>query len=235
LQLPPLTDGHILRRYKRFLADVELLDGSQVTAHVANTGSMAGCWKPGAPVQLSLSANPGRKLPWTLERVDMGGGWIGVNTARPNAVLAEGIAAGRVPALDGYGQMRREVPFAAAGHRGRLDIGLSSGAQRDALVEIKNVTLLEGDLVRFPDAVSARGRKHLDLLLAALEGGSRGVMIFAVNRAEGAVFAPAWEIDPAYGVRLREVAAAGVEILAVRIRHTDTGMAVGEGLAVDLG
>jgi sugar fermentation stimulation protein A len=234
LLLPPLTDGRILRRYKRFLADVELLDGSWVTAHVPNTGSMTGCWKPGAPVQLSYSAKPGRKLPWTLERVDMGEGWIGVNTARPNAVMAEGIADGRLSTLSGYRELRREVSYAAAGHRGRLDIGLSGGLRRDALLEVKNVTLLEGERIRFPDAVSLRGRKHLDLLLGALADGYRGVILFAVNRPEGAVFAPAWDIDPAYANRLREVAWAGVEVLAVRIRHTADGMEMGGDLPVEL-
>jgi sugar fermentation stimulation protein A len=185
-------------------------------------------------VQISLSSNPGRKLPWTLERVDMGAGWVGVNTARPNAVVAEAIAAGRVSGLTGYRELRREAPYAAAGHRGRLDIRLSDGAQRDALVEVKNVTLPGGDLIRFPDAVSERGLKHLNLLLGAVEDGYRGVILFAVNRPEGRGFAPAWEIDPAYGRRLREVAAAGVEVVAVRIRHTAEGMEVEGRLPVEL-
>ena len=223
-----------MRRYKRFLADVELEDGTQVIAHVANTGSMTGCWEPDAPVQLSHSSNPRRKLPWTLERVDMGGGWVGVNTARPNAVMAEGITAGRIPALAGYARLRREVAFADEGHRGRLDIALEGGTDRDALVEVKNVTLLDGDRVRFPDAVSERGRKHLDLLLSAIGEGYRGVILFAVNRSEGHAFAPARAIDPAYSTRLLEVAAAGVEVLAVRIQHTADGMNVGDMLALEL-
>jgi len=234
LRLPPLFDGRILRRYKRFLADVELMDGTRVTVHVANTGSMAGCWAPGAPVQLSRSSNPRRKLPWTLERVDMGRGWVGVNTARPNAVMAEGIAQGRIASLAGYATLRREIAYCDAQHRGRLDIALEDGSAQDVLVEIKNVTLLDGDRVRFPDAVSERGRKHLDLLCSALGEGYRGVILFAVNRPEGQVFAPAWSIDPAYAKRLLEVVAAGVEILAVRIRHTPDGMETGDTLAVDL-
>lgn len=191
-----------------------------VTAHVPNTGSMAGCWTPGAPVQLSLSDNPRRKLAWTLERVDMGGGWIGVNTARPNAVLAEAIAADRIPGLDGYGSLRREVRFSADGLPvGRLDLSLTDGRAADALVEIKNVTLLEDDQLRFPDAQSERGRKHLDLLSAAVGQGLRGVILFALNRPEGCAFAPAWAIDAAYGERLLQVHAMGVEAMAVRLRH----------------
>jgi sugar fermentation stimulation protein A len=196
---------------------------------------MAGCWAAGARVQLSLSPNPSRKLPWTLERVDMGGGWIGVNTARPNTVIAEGIRNRSIAALDGYPNLRREVSFVAGRRRGRLDIGLSGGCRADALVEVKNVTLLDGDRIRFPDAVSERGRKHLDLLLAAVGQGLRGVILFAVNRPEGSLFAPAWDIDPLYGERLQQVAAAGVEVLAVRIRHTPDGMEAADCVPTDLG
>jgi sugar fermentation stimulation protein A len=235
LHLPAFTDGRILGRYKRFLAEVELANGQTVTAHVPNTGTMATCWAPGASVQLSHSEDPRRKLAWTLERVDMGCGWVGVHTGRPNAVLAEAIAAGWVPALAGYRGLRREVAFAPAGHEpGRLDLGLSDGPAPDALVEVKNCTLLEGDCLRFPDAVSQRGRKHLDLLAAAVAQGHRGVMLFALNRPEGCRFAPAWAVDPGYGQRLAEVAALGVEVLAVRLRHTADAIAVGEGVPVDL-
>jgi sugar fermentation stimulation protein A len=230
MQLPPLTEGTILRRYKRFLADVELADGTLVTAHCPNTGAMTGCWAPGAPVQLSHSDNPKRKLAWTLERVDMGGGWIGVNTARTNALVAEAIGAGHVPPLAGYGQLRREVPFHPPGHpRARLDLLLSQGGQADAFVEVKNVTLLDGGRLRFPDAVTERGRRHLDVLLAAVDQGCRGVLLFALNRPEGRGVSPAEDIDPAYANRLREVAARGVEVLALRIRHSDRAM-WGEGM-----
>lgn len=235
LLLPTLIDGRMLRRYKRFLAAVELADGSLVTAHVPNTGTMATCWSPDAPAQLSHSDNPRRKLAWTLERVDMGAGWVGVHTGRVNAVIAEGIAEGRIPALTGYRGLRREVGFAPTGHpRGRLDIALTEGAAPDVWIEIKNVTLLDGSRLRFPDAVSERGRKHLSLLQVAVEQGKRSVMLYAVNRPEGECFAPAWSIDPAYAERLAAVAEAGVEVLAVRIRHTETRLEVGEGLPVDL-
>ncbi|HEC15589.1 MAG TPA: DNA/RNA nuclease SfsA [Sedimenticola sp.] len=228
MQLPPLTNGTILRRYKRFLADVELEDGSVVSAHCPNTGAMTGCWEPGAPVQLSHSDNPRRKLAWTLERVDMGRGWIGVNTMRANPVIAEAVASGGIPPLSGYGALRREVRLKSSGHpRSRLDLHLSDGPGADAFVEIKNVTLLDGDRLCFPDAVSERGRRHLDLLLEAVRLGCRGVILFALNRPEGRCFSPAREIDPAYARRLEEVVGQGVEALAVRIRHTDEGMEVG--------
>lgn len=206
-----------------------------MVAHVPNTGSMATCWAPGAPVQLSRAAGPRRKLAWTLERVDMGRGWVGVHTGRTNPLMAEAILAGLIPSLNGYADLRREVVYAPPGHpRGRLDIALSGGAGPNALVEVKNVTLLDGGRVRFPDAVTLRGRKHLDLLLAAVREGRRGVILFAVNRAEGGAFAPAWTTDPAYGARLREVIAEGVEAIAVRIRHHPQAMEAGGCLPLDL-
>ena len=196
---------------------------------------MSGCWEPGAPVQLSHSDNPRRKLAWTLERVDMGCGWVGVHTGRTNPVMAEGIESGRIPSLSGYRELRREVGFAPPGlPKGRLDIALREGPAADALVEVKNVTLLDGDSLRFPDAVSERGRKHLDLLLAAVEQGRRGVILFALNRPEGERFAPAWSIDPGYGERLVAAVNAGVEALAVRVRHTETGLEAADSLPLEL-
>jgi len=235
MQLPPLINGRILRRYQRFLADVVLEDGRSVTAHCPNTGSMRTCWMPGAPVQLSHSDNPARKLAWTLERVDMGAGWIGVHTGRANGVVAEAIAAGRIPALEGYRTLRREVAVELPGlPRGRLDIGLYDGPTADALVEIKSVTLLDDPCLRFPDAVTERGRKHLELLLAAHQSGRRAVILFALNRPEGGCFAPAREIDPAYARRLVEVTTAGVEALAMRIRHAAQSLEVAGVVALRL-
>ncbi len=236
MQLPKLTPGRILRRYKRFLADVELANGELVTAHCPNTGSMRSCWQPGVPVELSHSSDPKRKLAWTLERVDMGSGWVGVHTGRTNPVMAEGIAEGRIPPLAGYDELRREVRFELEGHpRSRLDLQLLNGPRADALVEVKNVSLLDAELVRFPDAVTERGRKHLDLLAAAHALGWRAVMLFAVNRPEGRAFAPAAAVDPDYARRLREVAGAGVEVLAVRIEHGPQWMRAGAMLPVELG
>ncbi|NBC15529.1 MAG: DNA/RNA nuclease SfsA [Gammaproteobacteria bacterium] len=234
MKLPALHAGRILARPNRFVAEIELAGGQRVDAHVPNTGTLLSCWRPGAPVQLSQADNPRRKLRWTLERVDMGGGWVGVNTQRPNQVMAEGVAAGRIPALAGYGRLRREVAFAAGGEAGRIDIALDDGSRPSALVEVKNVTLLDGPHLRFPDAKSERGRKHLALLSAAVAGGRRGVMLFALNRAEGERFAPAWDIDPAYGEALLAAAAAGVELLAVRMVHGCDGITVGDAVALDL-
>lgn len=228
MQLPPLTDGRILKRYKRFLADVELEDGQIVTAHCPNTGSMRGCWEPDAKVQLSYSDNPRRKLAWTLERVDMGGGWIGVHTGRTNPVIGEGLLEGRIEGLTGYRNIRSEARFEAPGlPRSRFDFFLSKGLGLDAWVEVKNVTLLDGNRLLFPDAVTERGRKHLQLLAVACSQGYRGIMIYALNRPEAGVFAPADEIDPVYGATLRKVVReAGVEVIALRIDHLEQEMRV---------
>jgi len=230
MKLPALTDGHILRRYKRFLVDVELSSGEVVKAHCPNTGSMLGCWEPRAPVQLSRSDNPKRKLAWTLERVDMGRGWIGVHTGRTNYVVEEALGEGRIPSLAGYPAIRREAPFAAAGFApSRFDFFLSGAAAvADAWVEVKNVTLLQSDALTFPDAVTLRGRKHLELLAEACRQGCRGVMIYALNRPEGVCFRPADEIDPAYGDALRRALDLGVEVLALRIEHLADSMRVSE-------
>jgi sugar fermentation stimulation protein A len=221
MQLPPLINGRILKRYKRFLADIELPDGQVVTAHCPNTGSMLGCWQPGARVQISHSDNPKRKLAWTLERVDMGQGWIGVHTGRTNPVIEEALRAGRIEPLTGYRRIRREVKYQPSpGDNARFDLYLAEGERPDAWVEVKNVTLWQGGDLCFPDAVTLRGRKHLELLATACGQGYRGVMIYALNRPEGACFKPADEIDPGYGETLRQVVYdAGVEVLALRIAH----------------
>jgi sugar fermentation stimulation protein A len=236
MQLPPLIDGRILKRYKRFLADIELADGKVVTAHCPNTGSMLGCWQPGAQVQISHSDNPKRKLAWTLERVDMGQGWIGVHTGRTNPVIEEALRAGQIDQLNGYRSIRREVKYQpSSGENARFDLYLTEGDRPDAWVEVKNVTLWQGDDLSFPDAVTLRGRKHLELLAEARGQGYRGVMIYALNRPEGSCFKPADEIDPVYGETLRRVVYnAGVEVLALRIAHGENTMQVAEVVDVVL-
>ncbi len=236
MELPPLTDAVIIKRYKRFLADVVLADGRDVTAHCPNTGRMTGCWKPGAPVQLSYSDNPSRKLAWTLERVDMGAGWIGVNTHRVNAVVAEALEKGQLSGLDQYDRLRREVQVEQEGHRSRLDLVLDHGKQPDAYIEVKNVTLLEGNKLAFPDAVTARGQKHLHALRQLVTEGNRGIMIYALNRPEGKCFEVAQDIDPDYADALRQAMAEGVEVIPLRLQHTQTGIHVSSevGLCKDM-
>ncbi len=234
MELPPLTKGYILKRYKRFLADVELDGGESVVAHVPNTGRMTGCWEPGAPVQLSHSDNPRRKLAWTLERVDMGNGWVGVNTQRTNPVIEEGVIRHQITGLEGYANIAREVVPPLEHRRSRLDLFLTQGKLRDAWVEVKNVTLLQDDCLRFPDAVSVRGSKHLRDLLELVSQGYRGIILYALNRPEGSCFCPAEEVDPDYARLLRDVVAQGVEVMASRLRHTETGIVVAETVPIRL-
>ena len=232
---PTLISGKLIKRYKRFLADIELATGEIITAHCPNTGSMRGCWEPDAPVLLSHSDNPRRKLAWTLERVDMGQGWIGVHTGRTNPVIEEAVRAGVIDVLSGYARIQREQTYDPQGQeRARFDLYLSQGSMADAWVEVKNVTLWLDDALTFPDAVTERGRKHLELLSHACREGYRGVMVYALNRPEGSRFRPADEIDPAYGRRLRQAVKQGLEVVAVRIEHGIQSMQVTDELPVEL-
>jgi sugar fermentation stimulation protein A len=216
LRLPPLLPARLLRRYKRFLADVRLPDGRELTAHCPNTGSMRGCALPGAAVRLSRSERPGRKLPYTWELSRAGRSWVMVNTHRANRIAEEAIATGRIPALQGYRRIRREVPY---GRSSRIDLLLEEGPRGDrVLVEVKNVTLVEGKVALFPDAVTERGRKHLEEMVAARDGRTRAVMLYCVSRGDATCFSPADEIDPAYGRELRRARRAGLEALAYACR-----------------
>ena len=235
MDLPPLTRGKILSRYKRFLADVTLQNGDVVTAHCPNTGSMRGCWEPGAPVELSASDNPKRKLKWTLERVDMGHGWVGVNTARTNQIMHWMVANHQISGLDNFAELKKEPQYNVEGFpKSRFDLRLLMEGSPDCFIEVKNTTFWHQGQIQFPDAVTERGLKHLKLLAHAVDQGYRGVILFAVNRPEGEVFAPAESIDPGYAQTLREVAEAGVEVMAVRIHHTDHGVTMGGTLNVSL-
>jgi len=229
MQLPELVNGRILNRYKRFLADVVLENGEQITVHCPNTGSMRSCWQENAPVQLSVSDDPKRKYRHTLERVDMGAGWVGVNTMRVNPVVCEGIEAGRVESLNGYATLKTEPRFDADGHPGsRFDaVLLDADDNPRVYVEIKNSTLFEDGMIRFPDAVTERGRKHLQLLEIAVDRGHRAAIVFAVNRPEGEWFEAASAIDPAYADTLEAVCENGVEAIVVRLVHDEQSIRVG--------
>lgn len=158
MKLPPLIPGRLIKRYKRFLADIELPDGSTITAHCPNSGSMLGCNLPGSPVMLSISSNPNRKLTHTWELVQFGEYWIGLNTMLPNRLAEEAILDGTITELNGYRTLRREVPYGS--ERSRIDL-LLEGDKGRCYVEVKNVTLVEGGMALFPDAVTERGQKHL--------------------------------------------------------------------------
>ncbi len=210
----PLVEARLLRRYKRFLVDVELPGGEIVVAHLANPGSMKTCWEDGAAGRLLRSDDPRRKLPWSVEQIRIGGAWIIVNTARGNVVVGEALAAGRVPELVGYGTIDREPRYESGG---RCDWRLRDPG-RTAWVEVKTATMRDGDRAIFPDSVSDRATRHLAELTARVEAGERAVLLFCVGREDVASVSPADGIDPVYGRALREAARRGVEILAWRCR-----------------
>ena len=212
MRLPhPLLEGCLLRRYQRFLAEIELLDGRVVTAHTPNTGSMKQCAVPGHRVLVSSSANPARKLPYTWELVEVNGHWVDVNTLRANRVVEEALRSGAVPAF-ADGAVRAEFPWGAS----RFDFLVERAGER-TLLEVKNVTLCcrEG-VACFPDAVTERGQKHLRELLQAKGEGWRTAVLFLVQRGEAQAFTPADVIDAEYGRLLRAAVAGGVEALALR-------------------
>lgn len=211
---PPLEQGILLGRYKRFLADVRLPGGETLTVHCPNTGSMKHCVVPGSPCWFSRSDNPNRKLPGTLEITTTSAGHLaGVNTARPNPLAREAIVNGVIGELGGYDEIRAEVRY--GDENSRIDFVLSAPDRADCYLEVKNVTLEAGaGLVTFPDAVTARGAKHLRELTAMVSAGHRAVLLFCVQHSGAERAGPADDIDPAYGRALREAMAAGVEVLA---------------------
>lgn len=230
MNLPfPLFSGRLLRRYQRFLADIELDDGRIVTAHTPNTGSMLQCAISGYRVLISASDNPLRKLHWTLELIEVNGYWVDTHTHRTNRVVEEGLRLGFIPELAGY-SVTPEYRFGDS----RLDFLLEKGGER-VLVEVKNVTLCSAPAVAsFPDAVTVRGQKHLCALRRARQEGFRAVIFYLVQRGEARSFTPADNIDPEYGRLLREVVSAGVEVLAYRACVTPGENRVGERIAVAL-
>ena len=227
----PLIEGRLVRRYKRFLADVELPDGRVVVAHCANPGSMRMCAPPGARVWLSEQNNPRRKLPYTWELVEAHGAMVCVNTARANEVIAEAIAAGSISELAGYGEMQREAIWSAGT---RFDFVLTRPGET-CIVEVKSATMHGGDRVTaFPDSVTARGTRHLTELMEVAKSGRRAVLLFCCNRSDALEVRPADEIDPLYGYTLRRAARSGVEILAYRSEMDPLGIELRERIGVKL-
>lgn len=230
MRLPPLHPGVLVRRYKRFLADVLLDDGREVTAHCPNPGRMTSCMAPGCRVWLSHHDDPRRKLAWSWEISEMNGAQVLVNTARPNAIVEEAVRAGHVPALRGYAGLRREVRY---GERSRVDLLLEDPDRGRCWVEVKSVTLRVGPGEgAFPDAVSTRGARHAAELAAQVAAGDRAVLLFLVSRGDIDTVRAADEIDPAYGVALRAAVTAGVELLAHRALVDLAGVRVGPELPV---
>ena len=226
-----LITGTLIRRYKRFLADVELDDGRIVTAHTPNTGSMLGCCEPGSRVWLSDSGNPERKYPLSWEMVEAAPGvLVGINTGLPNQLVAEGITDGTIGELQGYASISREIRYGK--EKSRIDLLLEDSVKSACYVEVKNVTLARDGIGYFPDAVSARGSKHLRELAEVVAGGNRGVIFFCVQRKDVSEVRPADTIDSVYGATLRQVLDSGVEALAWRAEVTPEEIRLVEELPV---
>jgi sugar fermentation stimulation protein A len=226
----PLIKGRLIKRYKRFMADVELETGETVTAHCANSGSMLSVNEPGAEVWLTPAQNPERKLKFTWEMIRIGRTLVGINTAHPNALVAEAIAAGKIAELKGYAELRREVKY---GKNSRIDVLLEDPKKGLCYVEVKNVTmrrdLSKGAPVEFPDGVTARGAKHLVELSDMVADGHRAVMFYLVQRGDGeAGVVIARDIDPEYGAALDKARKRGVEIVAYGCKLTSQGITVAE-------
>lgn len=241
MNYPTLVPGVLLRRYKRFLADIELEDGRQVVAHCPNTGSMRAVNVPGCHVWLSESTNPSRKLGWTWELIELPDGLggidiVSVHTGRANALVEEALRGGIVPELAGFTDLKREASVEGA----RLDFRLRDAEARETYVEVKQVTLKEGDgHGYFPDSVSERGRRHLEVLAELVDQGHRGVLLFCAAHTGIDDVAPAAHLDPAYSRVLEAVTGRGVEVLAYGSRlcwdrERPSAMTLDRRLEVDL-
>jgi sugar fermentation stimulation protein A len=211
LILPELIPGVLIKRYKRFMADVELRTGEVVTAHCPNSGSMQTCSESGRPVYLSYHDNPKRKLKYTWELIEMPTSLVGINTMVPNRLVSKSIEDGIIEDLSGYDDIAREVKVS---NHSRLDILLSRGNHDRCFVEVKNCTLVKDGDAFFPDAVTSRGLKHLVEMSNLVSSGTRCVMFYLIQRMDAERFQPADHIDPEYGRGLRRAAGQGVEIMA---------------------
>ncbi|BCL62281.1 sugar fermentation stimulation protein [Desulfomarina profundi] len=226
----PLLPATLIRRYKRFLADVRLENGETLTVHCPNTGTMLSCSTPGSPVRLSISDNPKRKYPHTLEMVRDNGTWVGVNTSRTNKLVIEAIQRGLVPELSPFDAIRAEVKTSAGS---RLDLMVSRGEKR-TYVEIKNCSLAENGCAMFPDAKTVRGTKHLNELIRLKNEGHQTCIFFLVQRMDADRFSPASHIDPVYGETLMKANREGVQILVYQAEVTPEEITVVRNLPHDV-
>lgn len=210
-----LTHGKLVKRYKRFLADIVLDEGTLVTAHCTNSGSMKSCLEPGAEVYLSKSSNPKRKLPYTWEMIRINGNWVGINTASPNRIAHEILTENWIKELPHFSLVKNEVKYGDS----RFDLYAETENEK-WFFEVKNVTLKDGNFARFPDAVTTRGLKHLHTLVSARKQGYQVVMLYIVQRTDVDAFAPAWDIDPEYSKGLEYAVNNGVKVYAIQVGVT---------------
>ena len=219
MEYDTLIPGKLVKRYKRFLADILLEDGTVVTAHCPNSGSMKSCLEEGAPVYCSPVKDPKRKTRYTWEMIMINQQWVGINTSLPNILVKQWLESDLIPGFEAYSQFRREVKWQDS----RFDL-YGSGPDGECFIEVKNVTLKEDNRALFPDSVTDRGKKHLETLTRVHASGMRSVMIYVVQRTDVEVFAPAAEIDPAYTSALLQAVEAGVEVIAVQARVSPGGI-----------
>lgn len=216
-----LVKGNLIKRYKRFLTDVELEDGSEVIAHCTNSGSMATCIEEGAPVYLSPATDPKRKTKFSWEMIYINNSWIGVNTMIPNQLVFDAIKNGELEKLKGYTFVKREVKF----NDSRFDI-YAENPKEKCFIEVKNVSMKVGDMARFPDAVTTRGRKHLNTLVEVKKSGMRAVMVYVIQRVDVASLGFANDIDPEYSIALKHAVTNGVEVIALQAKVDTEGISI---------
>jgi sugar fermentation stimulation protein A len=220
--------GTLIRRYKRFLADITLDNGTPITAHCTNSGAMLGVQAPGSMVWVSHTPSATRKHPWTWELIQTDNTLIGINTGHPNRIVAQALAARQIPELAAYSTIRREATVGQS----RLDFLLTEPGLPDCYVEVKNCHLRRGDLLEFPDSVTSRGAKHLHELATLARQGVRAVMLYLGQRNDCVAFAIAADIDPAYGAAFAEARAAGVEMLCYACDMQTSGIRISRPLPV---
>ncbi|MEE4197990.1 MAG: DNA/RNA nuclease SfsA [Bacteroidales bacterium] len=225
----PLTHGRLIKRYKRFLADVKLDQGETVTAHCTNSGSMKSCLEQDAEVYLSPVNNPNRKTRFTWEMIKINGRWVGINTNNPNQIAFEAISEGQIEQLKGYTDVKREVKFGDS----RFDV-MAQNSVETCFIEVKNVTLKEGDYALFPDAVTTRGKKHLETLMKVKKEGMRAVMLYIIQRMDVEIFAPAKNIDPGYARTLKKAYESGVEIIPLQVKVTPQNIEIEKELPFEI-
>jgi sugar fermentation stimulation protein A len=230
LKWPPLIQGTLIKRYKRFMSDVKLKNGHVVTAHCPNSGSMVECSEPGRTVYLSRHNNRKRKLKYTWEMIEMPSSLVGVNTMVPNQLVRASVLAGKIPGLSGFDYVRPEVGY---GENSRIDLLLEKGDER-CFVEIKNCTLVTDSVACFPDAVTSRGLKHLKELQNQVRSGDRPVMFYLIQHMDAKLFRPADHIDPAYGKELRKAVKKGVEVMVYDVALDSEGIRLNRTLPFEI-
>jgi sugar fermentation stimulation protein A len=224
-----LTHGFLVKRFMRFLADVKLDSGKIVTAHCTNSGTMKSCLETGAEVYLSPVDDPNRKTKFTWEMIKINGDWVGINTSNPNKLAFEEVKTGRIEKLKGYTEVQAEVKFDDS----RFDL-MAKNSKETCFIEVKNVTLKEGKYALFPDAVTSRGKKHLETLVKVKEQGMRAVMLYVIQRTDVEIFSTAKQIDPEYSKALKSAFENGVEIIPIQVKVTPVKIEIVKELPFEL-